>query len=111
MPKSAKARSKARRGDKFRGRDRNMFPRMDLLTQLVSVFAGLQNAPSIVADVLVHFGAGYGAEIHYDTGSTGAPAFTPIFKRPSDLNTFHTSLLESTSRHLAELNWATNAPL
>src|SRR6185295_12012242 len=58
----------------------------------------VKKAAAIVAQVLVHFGQGY--------GSTGAQ----IFATPADLALFHRLLLKSTLKNLATLNWDTDQP-
>ena len=70
-----------------------------------------EQVSSIVAQVLVHFGAGYMAERQTEAGAANPPANMQIFQKLSDFNGFHFLLTESTARRFAELNWATNQPL
>lgn len=77
---------------------------------VIPLLSDEQKAARIVGHVLVHFGAGYGAQRQTETPAA-PPANLPIFQKPSDLATFHFMLLESTVRNFAALNWESNAPL
>ena len=63
-----------------------------------------KKAQAIVAQVLVHFGAGYGAERQNETPGT-APANANIFLDPQVIATFHGMLLDSTIEHYSEVQW------
>ena len=80
------------------------------LATLVPILTNEEKAAAIVGHILVHFGAGYGAQRQTETPAA-PPANLQIFQKPSDLATFHFMLLESTVRNFAALNWATNTPL
>src|SRR6516225_9256273 len=67
-------------------------------------------AAAIVGQVLVHFGAGYGAQCQ-SVNPTAPPSNTPIFTAPIDLATFHHNLLKSTIKNLSKIQWDTNVPL
>jgi hypothetical protein len=67
-------------------------------------------AAAIVGQVLVHFGAGYGAQRESENPTAPLPN-SPIFTKPTDLARFHHKLLESTFRNLSIINWGTNTPL
>jgi hypothetical protein len=69
-----------------------------------------QKAAAIVSHVLVHFGAGYGAQRQTENPSA-TPTNAQIFRQPSDLSSFHFMLLESTLRNFSNMNWDTNTPL
>lgn len=64
-------------------------------------------AGGIVGHVLVHFGAGYGAQRQTEN-ATAPPANLQIFGRTSDSLHFHAALMESTLRNLAKIDWETN---
>ena len=63
----------------------------------------LKTAAGIVAQVLVHFGAG--VAVARETTSPGSTA--QIFATPSDIAIFTDLLLKSVVTHLAALNWDT----
>lgn len=68
--------------------------------------ADLRKAAAIVAHVLAHFGAGYGAE-RQKSGATGQ---LQIFAAPAALATFHDLLLTSVLKNLATINWEADQP-
>jgi hypothetical protein len=78
-------------------------PCKDLLKQA-------RQAGAIVAQVLVHFGAGYGAQRLAENPTGPLPNFQ-IFCEPKELRLFFNLLLSSTLRNLHKLNWETDQPL
>jgi hypothetical protein len=62
-----------------------------------------KEAAAIVAHVLAHFGAGYGAERQRATG--GTPSNVEIFKTPAVLKGFHALLLNSTIDNFMDVHW------
>jgi hypothetical protein len=62
-----------------------------------------REAAAIVAQVLVHFGAGYGAERQHENG--GTPSNDDVFKTPSVLKGFHALLLNSTIDNFMDVHW------
>jgi hypothetical protein len=69
--------------------------------------AEIKKAAAIVAQVLSHFGAGYGAEWQK---SGGGGSFPQMFDAPVTLAMFHDLLLTSTISNLPTLNWDTDQP-
>ena len=63
----------------------------------------LKTAAGIVAQVLVHFGAG----VAIARGASGPGGTTQIFATPSDIAIFTDLLLKSVVTNLATLNWDT----
>jgi hypothetical protein len=78
---------------------------------IAAYFASLptlqQRASAIVGHVMVHFGAGYGAQRQSETPNT-APANAQIFQNPSDARSFHLLLLDSVIRNFNTINWDLN---
>jgi hypothetical protein len=64
--------------------------------------ARIEKAAAIVAHVLTHFGAGYGAQRQTETPGA-APANLAIYTSPADSKKFHHKLLKSTFDSLADL--------
>ena len=67
--------------------------------------AELRKAAGIAGQILVHFGAGYGAQRQID--SPGAN--TQIFDSPNTAATFTNLLITSIHNNFAALHWATDA--
>jgi hypothetical protein len=74
------------------------------------VKAKFRAAGAIVAQVLTHFGAGYGSQRLSENPSGPLPDFQ-IFCAPQDIKVFYKLLLKSTLKHLATLNWDTDQPM
>jgi hypothetical protein len=72
--------------------------------------ARIEKAAAIVAQVLVHFGAGYGAQRQTENPG-GAPPNQAIFATPADSAKFHHKLLKSTFDSLDILPFSTNQGL
>lgn len=72
--------------------------------------ADMGKASAIVAQVLTHFGAGYGAQRQTEPGQAAAPAAQQIFAAPIDLAAFHFLLLDSVVRNFQSLLWDINQP-
>ena len=72
--------------------------------------ARIEKAAAIVAHVLVHFGAGYGAQRQTENPGT-PPLNQDIFTTPSDASKFHHKLLKSTFDSLDQLPFSTNQGL
>lgn len=70
--------------------------------------SNLRKAAAIVAQVLVHFGAGFA--IQRETANASAANDSQIFATPADLAAFHDLLLTSVVKHLSTLNWDTDGP-
>ena len=60
----------------------------------------------IVAQIITHFGAGYGAQRQSEGATT--PANGQIYQKPSDLGKFHRRLAESVNRNFNIIKWNTD---
>ena len=78
--------------------------RARLAAQVYVPFDVEKEAYAIVAQILTHFGAGYGAETHRDTGG-GTPSNVTIFETPNVLANFHMMLHKSTVDHFPDVRW------
>ena len=78
--------------------------RSHLGDKAVVVFDVGKHAQAIVAQVLVHFGAGYGAERQNETPGE-EPANAEIFSDPTVIANFYGMLLQSTIDHFFEVQW------
>ena len=74
------------------------------IDQVVAVVNLEQQAQAIVAQLLAHFGAGYGAERQNETPGD-PPINADIFIKPSVCAAFHGYLLNSTVTNFLNIHW------